>query len=126
MTYLKIGAAVFLLGICSFYVWNYHHLQSKVAAQKIEIDNLKLVQGVLEKKQEAVDAYIAKREDIRKRVNYEQKQIDKDVATVDDTGLAGLYDRYRVRQASPGNPADGPSRGAKHPPPGKAGTGPLH
>ena len=117
LTYLKIGAAVILLGIAGYFYWNYQHMQTVIAKQQIEIDNLKLVQGVLEEKQAAVDAYIAKREDIRKKVAYEQKQIDKEVATVDDTGLDGLYDRYRVRpKGQSDNPANGGASRSKHPP----------
>jgi hypothetical protein len=71
----------------------------------------------LEKKQEAVDAYIANRENIRKKVAYDQKQIDKEVATVDDTGLDGLYDRYRLQpKGKAGNPANGGAGRPKHPP----------
>ena len=115
-TYLKIAGVVIILGVCSFYVYNYHHMKTVIANQQLEIDNLKTIQGILQEKQKVFDEYITKREQIRKRVANEQRAIDKEVSNTTDDGLGKLYDRYRVRTKGESPDAQvGKRSGAKPP-----------
>lgn len=95
LTYIKIGIIAVLVISCSYLVWNYRHMQTKIAAQQMEIANLKLGQEVLDKKQQKFDAFMAESSKVQRRVKNEQSQIDKEVGIVDDPGLQQLYDRYR-------------------------------
>ena len=72
-------------------------MKSVIATQQLEIDNLKTIQTILQEKQRVFDEYITKREQIRKRVSNEQKNIDKEVSNSTGDGLRNLYDRYRLQ-----------------------------
>ncbi len=97
----KIGAyvvgAVLIAALIGGGYWYVKHQQKKIADLQSEVANLKLGQEVLDKKQQKFDDFMAKSTQIKRRVSNERKEIDKDVGSVDDTGLQHLYDRYRLR-----------------------------
>ena len=111
-TYLKIGIIAILVIACSYLVWNYHHMENKIAAQKVEIDNLKLEQDVLTKKQKTFDDFMAKKTVVKRRVVHEEQQVDQ---TVDSGDVTRVLDRFhglrQPNQAIP--PADGRKGRAK-------------
>ena len=115
-TYLKIGLAVAVLAVCGYYVYNYHHMKAVIDRQQTQIANLEIVQGVLTKKQQAVDEYIQKSQTIKRRVQNEQRDLDAEVNTVDNSGLLKLYEHYRVRPGEVGSPSNGPASRPKYPP----------
>lgn len=115
LTYIKIIGVVTILGVCSLYIYNYHHMKTVIANQQIEIDNLKTIQDVFIEKQKAFDEYIIKREQIRKRVANEQRVIDKEVSAATNDGLGKLYDRYRVRTKSEGSDSKDRKGGSAEP-----------
>jgi hypothetical protein len=121
-TYIKIGLVVVVLAVCGYYFWNYHHMEAKIVAQQAQIDSLKLEQKVQTEKQKAFDEFMVKQTAIKRRVNNEKAQINKEVDTADDAGLRALYDRYRRLPDGKVGPApDGKSGRAKPAPRGPAG-----
>ena len=106
LTYLKIGLVIAVLSICSYYIFNYEHMKTKIAAQQTQIDNLKLEQDVLVKKQKVVDDYLVKKGAIKRRVVHEEQQVDQatdsgDVNRVLDM-FHGLRQPNQTVPASPG------------------------
>ena len=119
LSYLKLAGAVVVLGVLGYFYLNYQHLQNKVVAQQIEIDNLKVGQKVMEGKQEQFEKFMAKKTTVTRRVTREQTEITKDVGTIDNAGLDKLYERYRVRPQSEVYPPAPRRKGSpKNPPAG--------
>ena len=115
-TYLKIGAAVVILAVCGYYIFNYEHMKTKIAAQQIQIDNLKLEQDVLAKKQKTFDDYLVKKGVIKKRVNHEEQKIDQTVDSGDVNHILDMFHQLHPDKISP--PAHGGTGRAK-PAPGR-------
>lgn len=117
-TYVKIAALVVVLGVCGYYVWNYHHLQAKVADLKQQVENHQTEIDTIKKAQETTSAVAKKQTTIRRRVTHEQADLDKTVPTVDNAGLYKLYDRYRLHSDSKGDSSpSGRGRGPANPAP---------
>ena len=111
-TYLKIGLAVAILAVCGYYVFNYEHMKTKIAAQQIQIDNLKLEQDILVKRQKTIDDYLVKKGAIKKRVTHEEQQVDQTVDSGDVNRVLDMFHGLRQpNQAIP--PADGRKGRAK-------------
>ena len=105
-TYIKIGIIAILVIACSYLVWNYEHMKTKIAAQQTQIDNLKLEQDVLIKRQKTIDDYLVKKGAIKRRVVHEEQQVDQatdsgDVNRVLDM-FHGLRQPNQTVPASPG------------------------
>ena len=100
-TYLKIGIIAVLVIACSYLVWNYHHMEAKIAAQKIQIDNLKLEQDILVKKQKVVDNYLIKRGVIKRRVADVEQKVDETVDTGDVTRILNMFHGLRSDKIKP-------------------------
>ena len=49
LTYIKIGAAVVILGVWGKFAWNYYHLAGKIVALKEKVAGLQLRADVIEK-----------------------------------------------------------------------------
>ena len=94
-TYLKIGLAVAILAVCGYYVFNYEHMKTKIAAQQIQIDNLKLKQDILIKRQKTIDDYLVKKGAIKRRVVHEEQQVDQTVDSGDVTRVLNLFHGLR-------------------------------
>ena len=90
-TYIKIGLAVAVMAVCGYYVFNYEHMKTKIAAQQAQIDNLKLEQDILVKKQKVVDNYLIKRGVIKRRVADVEQKVDQ---TVDSGDLNRVLDMF--------------------------------
>lgn len=99
-TYLKIAGMVIILGICSYYVYNYHSMKSLIYKQQLEIAELKLTQDILKEKQKVFDEYIIKKDKIKRRVSSEQRDIETEVSNTNDDNLRGLYGRYKLQPKS--------------------------
>ena len=111
-TYLKIGIIAVLVIACSYLVWNYHHMEAKIAAQKIQIDNLKLEQDVLIKRQKTIDDYLVKKGAIKRRVTHEEQRVDQTVDSGDVNRVLDMFHGLRQpNQVIP--PADGRKGRAK-------------
>ena len=101
LTYLKIGLVIAVLSICSYYIFNYEHMKTKIAAQQTQIDNLKLEQDVLVKKQKVVDDYLVKKGAIKRRVVHEEQQVDETVDTGDVTRILNMFHGLRSDKIKP-------------------------
>jgi hypothetical protein len=122
-TYIKIGLAVAVFAILGYFVYEYKHMQTVIAKQQDQIANLKVEQEVQSKKQEAFDAFMAKKPVIQRRVIHEKAQIDKEVLTDNDADLRALYERYRLLPDPKVRLAPDGSGGRAHPAPrGSAGA----
>ena len=115
-TYLKIGLAVAILAVCGYYVFNYEHMKTKIAAQQIQIDNLKLEQDILVKKQKVVDNYLIKRGVIKRRVADVEQKVDETVDTGDVTRILDMF--HGLRSDKIKSPPNGGTGRAK-PAPGR-------
>ena len=49
LTYIKIGAAVVILGVWGKFAWNYYHLAGKIVALKEKVAGLQHRADVIEK-----------------------------------------------------------------------------
>jgi hypothetical protein len=94
-TYIKVGLIAVCLIACAYLVWNYNHMKTVIAKQQIEIGNLKLTTDVLNKKQQTVDAFMAKKQVIQRRVVKEEGQVDATIDAGDATNVIKLFDPFR-------------------------------
>ena len=90
-SYIKIGLAVAVFVILGYFVYEYKHMEAKIAAQKTQIDNLKLEQDIMAKKQKTFDDYLVKKGVIKKRVTHEEQQVDQ---TVDSGDVNRVLDMF--------------------------------
>ena len=117
-TYVKIAGALVIAAVIGFYVWNYHHLQAKVAAQQIEIANLNLEKDVLAKENKALQEFTAQKTVIQRRVVYVQKDVDQVIDSGDVARVIDMFHKLRgPDQIQP--PPDG-GTGSSKPKPGRA------
>ena len=100
-TYIKIGIIAVLVIACSYLVWNYKHMEAKIADQKIQIDNLKLEQDVLKKKQKVFDDYLVKKGVIKKRVAHEEQQVDQTVDSGDINRVLDMFHKLHNDKIEP-------------------------
>ena len=49
LTYIKIGAAVVILGVWGKFAWNYQHMAGKIGALEAKVAGLQLRADVIEK-----------------------------------------------------------------------------
>ena len=117
--YAKLIIIGILVIACSYLVWNYKHMEAKIADQKIQIDNLKLEQDVLKKKQKTFDDYLVKKGVIKKRVIHEEQQVDQTVDSGDVNRVLDMFHGLRSDKIKP--PANGGTGRAK-PAPGRAAS----
>lgn len=103
LTYVKIALAAVVLGVCGYYVWNYHHMQTKITALEDKVASQQLSIEILDKARVATEAFIAKQSKVKRRVSIEQQQIDQTVNTGDDSSLSSFYDKYRMRPKGQGS-----------------------
>ncbi len=87
LTYIKIGVAVLVLGVASYFVWNYQHMKSVLAAQKVQIEQL----------QEA-NAYYEAQPEVDKKTQEVNDEIQKAVNGGDVERVRDLYKRLREHQ----------------------------
>jgi len=109
---LCVGAAIILglMGIGGKIV--YDHDKKVKAALQAQIDNLKLEQDILIKRQKTIDDYLVKKGAIKKRVTHEEQQVDQTVDSGDVNRVLDMFHGLRQpNQAIP--PADGRKGRAK-------------
>ena len=114
-TYLKIGIIVALVIACSYLVWNYHHMEAKIAAQKTQIDNLKLEQDVLIKRQKTIDDYLVKKGAIKRRVADVEQKVDQATDSGDVNRILDMF--HGLRQPNQVSPAPSGRTGRAKPAP---------
>ena len=112
LTYVKIAAVVVILSVCGYYVWSYHHMQTKIAALQTEIDNLKARAEVIEKAQVATDKFMKARQGVVRKNVQKQAEIDQVVESKDDAGMQQLYLNRGLLQHTNGNTPQGGGKGA--------------
>lgn len=118
LTYIKIGAAVVLLGVASYFVYEYKHMATEIVGLKDEIEGLKLRAEVIEKAQAATDTFMKKKTAVQNRVAKEKTNVDKVVESGDDAGMRQLFiDRGLLGPkagpapgGAPGRPGNIPAR----------------
>ena len=116
-TYLKIGIIAVLVIACSYLVWNYKHMKTKITAQQIQIDNLKVEQDVLIKKQKTFDDYLVRKGVIKKRVTHEEQQVDQTVDSGDVNRILDMF--HQLRQPNQVSPSANGGTGRAKPAPGR-------
>jgi hypothetical protein len=99
LTYIKIVAAVIIIGVCGYFVWNYQHLKSVNAAYKVQVEQLQEANAYYEKQPEIDQKTQEVNDEIQKAVN------DGDVERVRDL-YKRLRDHQRSRKSDPEPPAD--------------------
>ena len=107
-SYIKIGLAVAVFVILGYFVYEYKHMEAKIAAQKTQIDNLKLEQDIMAKKQKTFDDYLVKKGVIKKRVTHEEQQVDQAIGSGDVNHILDLFHGLHPDKIGP-------------PPPGRTG-----
>lgn len=90
-TYIKIGMAVAVLAVLGYFVWNYQHMQTKIAGLEEKIAGLELRAEVIEKAQQATDEFMKKKSTVQVRVVKEKANVDKVVESGDDSGMRQLF-----------------------------------
>jgi hypothetical protein len=91
LTYIKIGAAVVILAVCGYFVYQYKHMQTTITELKGEIADLKLRAEVIEKAQATTDEFMKKKATIQTRVVKERANVDKVIEAKDDEGMKQLF-----------------------------------
>ena len=118
-TYIKLGLIAVCLIACTYLVWNYKHMQNKIVALQAEVANQKIKVNILDQKQKTVDAFMARKQVIQRRVTSEYKTVDEAIEAGDGDRIIKLFDPFRVRRDSQVYPAPlGRGRGAQ-PDPGR-------
>jgi DUF917 family protein len=102
-TYLKIAGALVVAGVLAFFIINYHHRGAVIEKQKIEIANLNLEKEVMEKKNKALEDFLAKKTVIKGKVVYVERQVDETVASGDIARILDMFHRLQHNQTQPPN-----------------------
>ena len=110
-TYLKIGAIAIVVAVAGYFVWNYEHMQTKIAGLEQKVQSLETETSILKEAQAATQKYLKEQTAIQRRVANERTQIIEKVDTATDTELESMYDRYRLHPKATGDSSLGrPSR----------------
>lgn len=91
LSWIKIGGAVILLGVCGYYVWSYQHMKGQITALQTEIEGLKLRAKIIEKAQEATDAFMKKKTIVQVQVVKEKANVDQVVESKDSSAMQRLF-----------------------------------
>ena len=91
LTYVKIGAAVAILLVAGYFIYQYKHMQAVIAKQQEQIVALELRAEVIEKAQAATDAFMKKKTVVQIRVVKEKANIERIVETKNDAGMKQLF-----------------------------------
>ena len=105
-TYIKIGIIAVLVIACSYLVWNYQHMKTKIAGLEQQVVELKLKADIIEKAQKATDAFLAKKTLVQRKVTSEKTEIDQTVQAGDNAHLRELFINHGLLQPK-SNPAPG-------------------
>ena len=113
LTWVKIGAAVVIIAVAGYFVWNYKYMQTEISGLKQKVAGLELQAEVVKKAQEATDK-IVKAMQARSRKNVQvQTEVDKVIESGDDEPLDKLFiDRGML------NPRSSAPKGRDASPPG--------
>ncbi len=106
-----------ILGVCGHYVYNYEHNQSVIAKQQQQIEELQAEKDVQKKKNDAFEAFMAKKPVIQRRVVKDEAAEDAAIQSGDVTRVLDAF--HRLQPVPSGSPPDGGSGRAK-PAPGPA------
>jgi len=90
LTYIKIGVAVALLGVASYFVLNYRHMQSKIATLQTQVVE-----------QHKVIAWYEKAAKVDKETADVHQEIQKAADSNDVPHLLDLYRQLQQHQRSP-------------------------
>lgn len=108
LTYVKIGLAVVILGFLSFYVWNYHNMQSQITQLKEQNASLALGQQVILEAQKKAAETRQKVQVIVKRSKDENTKVQQEEMSGDDAALDSRLDQLSgVRREDKGSSAPG-------------------
>ena len=111
-TYAKIAGALVIAAVIGFYVWNYHHMQSKIAAQQIEIGNLKVQKDVSAAVKETEAKVVTRTVYINRGEIASEKAIDEILSTRDVERILNLWNPYELH----------PDKGVHPAPDGRGGS----
>ena len=112
LTYIKIGAAVVIIAVAGYFVWNYKHMQTKIAGLEQKVAGLELQAEVVKKAQEATDKTV-KAMQARSRKNVQvQTEIDKAV----ESGNTSAVDKLWLDRGMFSPRSSAPKGGAASPP----------
>jgi Tfp pilus assembly protein PilN len=105
LTYVKIGAAVVIIAVLGYFVWNYQHMQTKIVALQEKVAGLELRAEVIEKAQKATDTFMKKKTAVQARVVKEKANVDQVVESGDDAGMRNLFINQGLLRAVAPKPA---------------------
>lgn len=95
-TYLKIAGVLVITAVIGFYVWNYHHMQAKVAAQQIEIGNLKVQKDVSAEVKNTETKVVTRTVYINRGEIASEKAIDDTLSSKDIDLIINLWVPYEL------------------------------
>jgi hypothetical protein len=124
-TYIKIGAALVILGVVGYFVYDYKHMKTVITQQQEKIAGLELRAKIIEKAQAATDAFMKKKAAVQNRLVREKANVDKVVEAGDDAGMRQLFINSGLlgpkastpASGSPGRPGNIPPRAPRLQPP---------
>lgn len=88
-TYIKIGAAIAVLAVLGYFVWNYQHMKRVVDTQKYQIEQL-----------ETAEKYYKAQPEIDAHTKEMQSEVKKAVDAGDLDRVKWLYDQLRKHKSS--------------------------
>lgn len=98
ITYVKIGAALILLGVAGYFVLNYQHMKKVVDTQKYQIEQL-----------EAAEKYYKAQPEIDAHTKEMQNEVKKAVDAGDIDRVKWLYDQLRKHKSGGKSKAPAPA-----------------
>ena len=113
LTYIKIGAAVVLLGVASYFVYEYKHMATTIKTLNDKVAGLELRAEVIEKAQATTDAFMKKKTTVQGKATNEKAEIDQTIQAGDNAHLRDLFVNHGLLAPSKTGPP--PSRAPGHP-----------
>ena len=111
ISYIKISLAVLVFVILGYFVYEYKHMQTVIAAQQEQINALNLRAEVIEKAQKASDEAKKKMTVVKRRVVKENADVDQVVEANDNPHMQSLFRDHGLLQPQ-SNPSPGGAKGS--------------
>ena len=107
ISYIKISLAVLVFVILGYFVYEYKHMQTVIAAQQEQINALNLRAEVIEKAQKASDEAKKKMTVVKRRVVKENADVDQVVEANDNPHMQSLFRDHGLLQPQNNPPPSG-------------------
>jgi hypothetical protein len=107
LTYIKIGAAVVIIAVLGYFVWNYQHMAGKIVKLEEQVAGLELRAEIIERAQKATDEFNKKKTTIQRKVASDKTKVDQAVEAGDDAGMRNLFIERGLLDPKASPPAGG-------------------